>query len=229
MALTAARPAATGMMWTRRPPRRWQRACIAVWAPKLLRYGFEDHAHDELCMSDEHARGTLHGLCGERENELSLDHGTTNSGGWPLADADPDDSSVGEAIDVPHEPLVMPPHQPCAARPHSTAQHQLLTDLEAKTNAEGTESKNTFKECTAFCKERSAELNYEINTGKVKIEDLNAASDHAAAKHRVTCLGINTCTGIICGSPTSGYWLCLACSAQSSRDAIDSDSGNDLS
>jgi len=59
---------------------------------------------------------------------------------------------------------------------------QLLTDLQAKIVNEGEEAQKVFNEFTEWCEERSANLKYEIKTGKSEVEDLSASIDQAAAK-----------------------------------------------
>jgi flagellin-like hook-associated protein FlgL len=51
---------------------------------------------------------------------------------------------------------------------------QLLSDLEAKITAEGAQAKTEFIEFTAWCKDRSRELAFEIKTGKSTSADLSA-------------------------------------------------------
>jgi len=77
----------------------------------------------------------------------------------------------------------------CAALPRSIAASaspipkvlQMLSSLQAKINAEGTESQKTFAEFTDFCEKRSKELQYEIKSGKGEKLELEADVGKEAA------------------------------------------------
>ena len=53
----------------------------------------------------------------------------------------------------------------------------LLTDLETKIIGEGEAAQKVFSEFTEWCEERSANLKYEIKTGKAEVENLKAATE----------------------------------------------------
>jgi hypothetical protein len=58
---------------------------------------------------------------------------------------------------------------------------QLLSDLEAKVIAEGESSHKTFAEFSAWCEDRSSNLNFQIKTGKGEVAKLNAVIDQQSA------------------------------------------------
>jgi len=57
---------------------------------------------------------------------------------------------------------------------------ELLTDLKAKVVKEGEDAEKTYTEFTAWCEDRSKNLQYEVKTGKAEIANLEADIDHAA-------------------------------------------------
>jgi len=58
---------------------------------------------------------------------------------------------------------------------------EMISDLEAKTIAEGEAAQKTYEEFSEFCEERSKELSYEIKTATGEVEDLKATISKATA------------------------------------------------
>jgi len=58
---------------------------------------------------------------------------------------------------------------------------QMLSDLQAKIIGEGEEAQKVYHEFSEFCEGRSAELAYEIKTGKAEVADLQATIQKASA------------------------------------------------
>jgi chromosome segregation ATPase len=58
---------------------------------------------------------------------------------------------------------------------------QLLSDLHAKITAEGVEAKKVYEEFNAWCKDRSANIGFEIRTAKSEVMDLKATIEKETA------------------------------------------------
>merc|ERR1719238_1358679 len=59
---------------------------------------------------------------------------------------------------------------------------ELLSGLEGKILKEGAEAQKAYAEFAEFCEETSANLQYDIKTGKGEVAELKAAIDSEAAK-----------------------------------------------
>merc|ERR1740138_1803440 len=58
---------------------------------------------------------------------------------------------------------------------------QMLSDLQAKIIGEGEAAQKVYHEFSEFCEGRSAELGFEIKTGKGEVADLKATIEKASA------------------------------------------------
>merc|ERR1719420_1682851 len=59
---------------------------------------------------------------------------------------------------------------------------QMISDLQAKILAEGTESQKVYEEFAEYCEDRSKDLGFEIKTGKSEVADLQATIDAETGK-----------------------------------------------
>merc|ERR1719158_854547 len=58
---------------------------------------------------------------------------------------------------------------------------QMIGDLQAKIQGEGSDAQKVYDEFAEFCEDRSRELQYEIKTGKGQVKDLEAAIEKETA------------------------------------------------
>merc|ERR1719195_1540067 len=58
---------------------------------------------------------------------------------------------------------------------------QMLSDLQSKIIAEGTDAQKVYEEFSEWCEDRSRKVGFEIKSGKAEVKDLNAAIAKEAA------------------------------------------------
>merc|ERR1719247_4030450 len=73
----------------------------------------------------------------------------------------------------------------------------MISDLEAKIQAEGSDAQKVYDEFAEFCEDRSKELQFEIKTGKQNVKDLEATIADEAAKQESLNAKIEEISGAI--------------------------------